>query len=371
MRIGLICPYSLDHPGGVQAHVLDLARVLREQGHTVGVLGPATRHADVPPYVTRGGRAWAISYNGSVARLAFGPMVLRRMRRFVTEGQFDVVHIHEPNALSYSLATLRGVCGPVVATYHASATQSALLSLSRGLLEPYLERITAGIAVSETARRWQVEQLGGDPVVIPNGVDTAFFASRSKPRRVHPDGPVDVVFLGRADEPRKGLQVLLAAARPLLDAGAVRLRVVGPAPSRREPGVDYTGRVSEEDKARILGAADVYVAPNLGGESFGIVLVEAMAAGCAVLASDLESFADVCAADSDAPAGELFRTGDVADLHAHLTALVEDPQRRADLAEQGQRRAVDFDWAVVSKQILAVYDAVATGTPVTVTRRHP
>ncbi|WP_460490830.1 glycosyltransferase family 4 protein, partial [Corynebacterium nasicanis] len=287
MRIGIICPYSFDEPGGVQAHILDLAQVLRGRGHHVEVLGPASEGTSVPEFVTRGGRSVPIRYNGSVARLSFGPAVRAKVRDFLLRGRFDVLHIHEPNSPSYSMVALWMATGPIVATYHASSAGSFMLQLARPLLRPALEKIRGGIAVSEMARRWQVEQLGGDPVLIPNGVDTARFAAA---RRAPGEIP-EIVFLGRLDEPRKGLDILLDALADL--ARPVRVTVIGGGRPRQVPGVTFVGRVSEEEKAAILGRADIYVAPNTGGESFGIVLVEAMAAGCAVVASDIEAFAAV------------------------------------------------------------------------------
>ncbi|QGU04753.1 glycosyltransferase family 4 protein [Corynebacterium comes] len=356
MRIGIVCPYSFDQPGGVQAHVLDLAEVLIGKGHHVQVLGPASRHTEVPDYVTRGGRSVPIRYNGSVARLSLGPAVHAKAREFITRGRFDVLHIHEPNSPSYSLVALRMATGPIVATYHASSAGSFMLQFARPLLRPALEKIRGGIAVSEMARRWQVEQLGGDPVLIPNGVDTASFAAARRSRDAA-EGPVELVFLGRLDEPRKGLDILLRALE-LLDR-EVRVTVIGGGRERHVPGVDFVGRISDEEKTEILGRADIYVAPNTGGESFGIVLVEAMAAGCAVVASDLEAFAAVIDG-----AGLLFEMGNAEDLADKLRLLIDAPATRAELIAAGERRARRFDWDTVARDVLTVYETVADGTVV-------
>ena len=370
MRIGIVCPYSFDEPGGVQAHILDLATVFIEQGHDVEVLGPASSSTQVPSFVRKGGWAIPITYNGSVARLAVGPHVGRNIKRFIREGNFDVLHIHEPNSPSYSMAALAMVHGPIVATYHASASSSLILTLAKPFLRPYLEKIRGGIAVSEMARRWQVEQLGGDPVLIPNGVDTSVYARERQQSnaRVWDDGdsekPVEIVFLGRLDEPRKGLGILLEALTLLPDK--VRVTVMGGGHPRTVPGVDFVGRVSDAEKAAILGRADIYVAPNTGGESFGIVLVEAMAAGCAVVASDLEAFAAVCNSESDEPAGVLFRNGDATDLARVLEELVRSPDKRAALTQAGTQRARDYDWDHVAAAVMRVYETVADGTKVRV-----
>lgn len=362
MRIGMVCPYSFDEPGGVQAHVLDLAHVLQARGHEVRVLGPASETTELPAFVTRGGSAVPVPYNGSVARLSIGPQVRRVTRQFIEDGNFDVLHVHEPNATSHSLAAVRLAEGPIVATYHASASSSVVLKAALPVLRGNLEKIRGGIAVSETARRWQVEQVGTDPVVIPNGVDTArFVAARTTPE---PGREVEIVFLGRIDEPRKGLDILLDAVAQL--ERRARVTVIGGGHARDVPGVEFVGRVSEEEKAAILGRADIYVAPNTGGESFGIVLVEAMAAGCAVVASDLEAFAAVCDAAAEHPAGLLFPVGDSAALAAALRLLIDDPATRAALTAAGTQRAQRYDWATVADKVMAVYEAVATREKVTV-----
>ena len=169
MKIGMICPYSFDVPGGVQAHVVDLAEVLIERGHKVSVLAPSSDDDELPDFVVSAGKAVAIPYNGSVARLSFGPTANNRLRKFIAEGDFDVLHIHEPNAPSLSMLALRIAEGPIVATFHTSTTKSLVLSTFQGVLAPYLEKISGRIAVSELARRWQVESLGSDAVEIPNG----------------------------------------------------------------------------------------------------------------------------------------------------------------------------------------------------------
>ena len=371
MRIGIVCPYSFDEPGGVQAHILDLATVFIEQGHEVEVLGPASTSTQVPSFVRKGGWAIPITYNGSVARLAIGPHVGRNIKRFIREGQFDVLHIHEPNSPSYSMAALAMVQGPIVATYHASASSSLVLTLVKPILRPYLEKIRGGIAVSEMARRWQVEQLGGDPVLIPNGVDTSVYArerAQAQDHAQHREGgseaSVEIVFLGRLDEPRKGLDILLEALTLLPEK--VRVTVMGGGHPRSVPGVDFVGRVSDAEQAAILGRADIYVAPNTGGESFGIVLVEAMAAGWAVVASDLEAFAAVCNVESDTPAGVLFRNGDATDLARVLEELVAHPDKRAALTRAGEQRAREYDWDHVAAAVMQVYETVADGTKVQV-----
>lgn len=366
MRVGIVCPYSFDEPGGVQAHIVDLGYKLISLGHEVQVIGPCSEGTNVPDFVVKGGGSIPVPYNGSVARLSFGPQTFAQVRSFIRDGRFDVLHIHEPNSPSYSMAALRVAQGPIVATYHASSSGSKLLKVALPLLRSSLEKVRGGIAVSEMARRWQVEQLGGDPVLIPNGVDTKLFAQSATQRIFgdRGDQPIELVFLGRIEEPRKGLDILLKALEAV--EHRVHVTVIGGGEPKPYPGVTYVGRVSDAHKAKILGQADIYVAPNTGGESFGIVLVEAMAAGCAVVASDLEAFAAVCNADSEEPAGLLFENGNSVDLARKLNQLISSPDTRQRLALAGSQRALQYDWDRVVQEILRVYETVANGDVVTV-----
>ena len=229
--------------------------------------------------------------------------------------------------------------------------------------------------MSEMARRWQVEQLGGDPVLIPNGVDTSVYSGARKHHEemlnsaagevgARQGVPLEIVFLGRLDESRKGLDVLLDSLEHI--HRSVRVTVLGGGHARSHAGVDFVGRVSDLEKAQILGRADIYVAPNRGGESFGIVLVEAMAAGCAVIASDLEAFAAVCNVDASQPAGLLFKNGDSRDLASKITHLLDDEEARRNLIAAGTERALQYDWDHVAAAVMQVYETVQDGTKVRV-----
>src|SRR3984893_8162462 len=176
MRIGMVCPYSFDVPGGVQSHVLQLAEVMRPRGHEVSVLAPVSPHASLPDYVVSAGKAVPIPYNGSVARLRVGPATHRKGKRGLMLGDFDVLQLHEPHAPSLSMLALNIAAGPIVATFHASTTKSLTLTVFQGILRPMHEKIVGRIAVSDLARRWQMEALGTDAVEIPNGVDVESFA---------------------------------------------------------------------------------------------------------------------------------------------------------------------------------------------------
>jgi phosphatidylinositol alpha-mannosyltransferase len=376
LRVGIVCPYSLDVPGGVQAHVLDLARALIALGHDVSVLAPADddRPAGAPPlpaFVTPAGRAVSVPYNGSVARITFGPLSYARVRRWLAEHTFDVLHLHEPGTFSLSSLALFEAEGPIVATFHTSTERSRATLVFARPINALMEKVTARIAVSPMARRVQVEHLGGDAVEIPNGVDVPLFA-QGPALPGHPRTPPGntVGFLGRFEEPRKGMAVLLdALARLAPQRPDLRLLVVGrgdPEALRRAAGpasasrLDVLGGVDDATKAAALRSMDVYCAPNTGGESFGMVLTEAMAAGAPVLASDLGAFRAVL---GEPPAGVLFPTGDAGALAAALAALLDDPARRAALAAAGRARAADFDWPVVAAAVLRVYRAAVAADP--------
>ena len=366
MRIGVVCPYSLDTPGGVQNHVKDLAEALIGLGHDVSVLAPS-ESLDLPAYVVPAGRAVPVPYNGSVARLSFGPVVAARARRWLKDGDFDVVHLHEPATPSLSLLALWAAECPVVATYHTSSDRSRALSASAAILRPSLEKISARIAVSEYARGTQVTHIGGEPVIIPNGLYVDRIAVVD-PRPEWRGEEGTVAFVGRLGEPRKGFPLLaeafgqVAANRP-----GLRLLVVGGGdidearamlPAQVRDQATFLGRASDDEKAAALRTADVYVAPNTGGESFGIVLVEGMAAGATVLASDIPAFRKVL--DGGAY-GVLFRNDDAGHLVTQLTALLDDPARRTALDDAARRAVRRYDWSTIAGRILRVYETVVEG----------
>jgi phosphatidylinositol alpha-mannosyltransferase len=366
MRVGLVCPYTWDVPGGVQEHVRGLADALIDLGHYVSVIAPANEDEPMEPsYVVPAGRAVAVPYNGSVARLAFGFLSASRVRRWLKEGDFDVVHVHEPAAPSLSLLACWVFDGPLVATVHTAMPRSRVLHVSAPILQSALEKISGRIAVSEAARTTLVEHLGGDAVLIPNGVSVRRF-EKADPLPGWPADGGTLGFLGRIDEPRKGLSVLLEAFKRLaVERPGLRLLVAGPGdadealeqlPAALRGRVVMLGQVSDEDKVRVYHSVDVFCAPNTGGESFGIVLAEAMAAGAPIVASDLDAFRRVLRGGR---AGELFENGNPADLAAAAARMLDDPVRRATLAAAALVAVRDYDWQVVARDVLRVYQAVA------------
>jgi phosphatidylinositol alpha-mannosyltransferase len=369
MKVGLVCPYTWDVPGGVQAHVHDLAIALIAMGHEVSVITPADDDASLPPYIVSTGRAVPVPYNGAVARMAFGPLSARRVRRWLRDGNFDVVHVHEPTTPSLSLLATWSFDGPLVATFHTSVQRARTLAAAYPILQTALEKISARIAVSVAARRTLVEHLGGDAVLIPNGVSMAAFAD-VEPFPGWPGEGGALGFLGRFEEARKGLPVLLEAFTQLARTRpALRLLIAGPGdpgevwrelPPELVSRVELLGQVSDADKARMLRSVDVYVAPNTGGESFGIVLLEAMAVGTPVLASDLEAFRAVL---GEGGSGRLFANGDADDLAAKAGDLLDDAAARASLVTLGRATARRYDWSEVARDIVRVYETVAPSAP--------
>jgi phosphatidyl-myo-inositol alpha-mannosyltransferase len=365
MRIGIVCPYSWDFPGGVQVHVRDLAETLIALGHHVSVLAPADDDGALPPYVVAAGRAVPVRYNGSVARLTFGFVSAARVRRWVKEGEFDVLHVHEPGAPSLSLLACWSAVGPMVGTFHTSTSRSRAMAATSLVIETALEKLSARIAVSPAARQTLVAHLGGDAVLIPNGVAMSAFAD-STPLEGWPRPGGTLGFLGRIDEPRKGLKVLLEALPQIVaSVPDVQVLVAGPGdadaaladvPRELRERVHLMGRVTEEDKARMYRSVDVFVAPNTGGESFGIVLLEAMASEAPVLASDIDAFVRVL---DGGTAGALFRSEDSDSLAKEAIALLGDTARREELRVRARETAARYDWARVAQDVLRVYETVA------------
>lgn len=370
MRIGLVCPYTWDIPGGAQFHVRDLAETLIGLGHEVSVLTPADDESSLPPYAVCAGRAVAaIRYNGAVARMQFGPMSAARVRRWIKAGRFDVLHVHEPAAPSLSLLTCMLATGPIVATLHAASTRLFWLAATQGVLQPFMERISGRIAVSDLARRLQVEHLGGDAVVIPNGVDVGQYR-RAAPLPGYPREGGTVGFIGRYDEPRKGMPVLLEAMAALVPhRPGLRLLVAGRGddadfaadlPPELVGRVHLLGMLSEADKASLLHSVDVYCAPNTGGESFGVILLEAMAAGAPIVASDLDAFRQVL---DGGRAGVLVPVGDGEALAAGLARMLDDTAGRKSFVAAASSVVAEYDWPVVAARIVGVYETVVAAAP--------
>jgi phosphatidyl-myo-inositol alpha-mannosyltransferase len=380
LRVGMVCPYSFDVPGGVQNHVLGLARYLRQSGHRPYVLAPGELGSSATALGLEDfasvGVAMPVPYNGSVARVNFGPLSAARVRRWLRNGRFDLIHLHEPITPSISLLALWAAEQPVVATFHTATPRSRSMQLASGVLRAAIEKIDAGIAVSESARNVVIQHLGRDAVVIPNGIRFDDFArqQRAEPYDELRTALVEagsprisdqprLVFIGRLDEPRKGLNVLLAAL-PLIKQARPNLQVIVAGQGSRPlpPGCRKFGTISEETKIALLGSADVFVAPQLARESFGIVLLEAMATGVQIVASDLPSFVDLLGARHDERRlGEVFTVGDHRALAEAVLQVLDQPNPMR--AARAQRAARNYDWSNVGTTVLAIYRAALSAAP--------
>jgi phosphatidylinositol alpha-mannosyltransferase len=360
LRIGIVCPYSWDVPGGVQNHIRDLAEFLIDDGHYVEVLAPATEGSDLPDYVISAGRAVSIPYNGAVARVLFGVGANSRVRNWINDGNFDLLHLHEPAIPSLSLLACWAGEGAMVGTFHAAAKYQKAIVAIGPILEPVIEKLSARIAVSESARLTLTAHLETDAIVIPNGIYTDNYRDGS-PRAEWQGNTIG--FLGRFEEDRKGLPVLLDAL-PIISRFIpdIRVLIAGPGDSEEvlekvdpqlRDRIEFLGKISEEDKADFLASISLYIAPNTGGESFGIILAEAMAGGATVVASDIPAFADVL---GDGKYGALFESENSENLAKVIIDLLRDHKKREVLAIAGAEHAQRFDWRQVGEEIFEVYE---------------
>ncbi|MEY3336221.1 MAG: hypothetical protein RL332_80 [Actinomycetota bacterium] len=360
LTIGIVCPYGWDTPGGVQNHVRDLAEYLIAAGHKVSVLAPVIDETKIPAYVTSAGKPIAIPYNGAVARVLFGPIAFARVRQWIAQGDFDILHLHEPAIPSISLLACWAAEGPMVGTFHAAAKRQKAIFAIGPILEPVIEKLSARIAVSEAARATLTEHLETDAVVIPNGI----YADRYRDGTPQEKWQGNTLgFIGRFEEPRKGLSVLVDAL-PIISRFApdVRVFIAGPGdPDEVIKSIDpqlrsrftFLGKISEQDKANFLASISLYIAPNTGGESFGIILAEALAGGATVVASDIPAFDSLL---NHGQYGEIFESESSTDLAKRVIDLLRDENRRVELGKVGKAHAQQFDWKVVADQIFSIYE---------------
>ncbi len=347
-------PYSVTIPGGVQGQVLGLARALRSLGHPVRVLAPAD---GVPPDagVTPLGVSVPTSANGSVAPLAPDPSAQLRTIRAIRDEDFDILHLHEPLAPGPTMTALLVSSVPMIGTFHA-AGDSASYKYAGPPLRWLLRHLSLRCAVSPDAEKLAKSYLGGDYELLFNGIEIERYATGpSTPT----DGPT-IFFCGR-HEPRKGLEVLLEAVQRLDSDVRVWVGSDGPETERLQAAhagdhrIEWLGRITDEEKTARLRGADVFCAPALMGESFGVVLLEAMAAGTAVVASDLDGYRNVATHDADAL---LAPVGDADALAGQLSLALGDARRREELVEAGRRRAAEFAMRRLAELYVERYEAI-------------
>jgi phosphatidylinositol alpha-mannosyltransferase len=365
MKIGLVSPYVYPLPGGVTEHVRYLYEGLRLRGHDVRIITSShglqrSSEGDV----IRLGKGFSMPTNGSVGTVTLSPRYVSQVNKMLERERFDLLHFHEPFVPFLSLVVLRQSTSVNIATFHAYAGFSPSYEFGSRVLGGYADRLHGRIAVSAAARHFIDRFFPGDYKVIPNGVDVDRYR-KAVPLARWQDGTRNVLFVGR-HEPRKGLIELLKAFRILRKTGCeCRLLVVGSGPQEREArryvmtrrlgGVEFLGRVSDDEKAQLFKTADVYVSPATGRDSFGIVLLEAMAAGTAIVCSDIHGYKGVVRRGTD---GLLVPPRKPKALAAAIGTLLADDELRARMGRSGTLRAEEFSWERVTAKVEDYYGFV-------------
>ena len=368
MKIALITPYDYPFPGGVTEHIASLNRVFRQWGHDVWVLATSSTDEDELDHnVLRvAGGVFPLQASGSVARISLSPRAYRRVKTILREKEFDIVHLHEPLMPTLPLAVLRHSHAVNVGTFHAyRETGHPGYIYGRHILQPFFDRLNGLIAVSEAARDAVYRYFPGDYKIIPNGIDYERFSRDLPPIERYNDGRPTILFVGRLEK-RKGFEYRLEAfQRVRWSIPDAQLLVVGAySKEDKEPyvwqarregigGVHFIGFVPEDEKPRYFRTCDVFCAPSTGNESFGIVLLEAMAAGRAVVASDIPGYRSVLTSGRE---GLLVEPGDVGALAAALVRLLRDPETRQRMGVQGRETARCFTWERVAARVLDYYN---------------
>ena len=355
----MVCPYSISVPGGVQEQVLGLSRALRAKGHPTRILAPA----DGPPpdgWVTPLGNSVPAAANGSVAPIAPDPSAQLRLMRAVRDEGFDVLHLHEPMVPGACMTSCLLKPAPLIGTFHA-AGQSAAYQYLNPAVRWLSSRLDVRTVVSAEAEALAQGYLGGSYVHLFNGIEIDRFQELDP----WPTEAPTILFLGR-HEPRKGLDVLLAALAALPNDVKVWIASDGPDTEllqvryAGDPRLEWLGRLTDEEKRQRMRAADIFCAPSLRGESFGVVLLEAMASGAAIVASDLSGYRLVARPDVD---GILVPPGDVAALGGALNRVLADADLRARLVASGSTRVHDFSMDTLADRYVSLYEQVTTADP--------
>ena len=365
MKIAMVSPYDFTWPGGVTAHVAQLARELGRSGHEVKVLAPhsPSREFEDADLLVPLGRSVPLPSGGSIARVSLSWWLYPKVRALLKKEQFDIIHLHEPMAPILPLCVLEFSKSVNVGTFHASYARQHLYRFTSPIIKRWQQRLHGNIAVSPAARRYVNNTFPGDYEIIPNGIDFKHFSTNVAPLPQYQDGKLNILFVGRLEK-RKGLRYLLEAYSKLKwEIPNIRLIVVGPGNPDKESyrilsshnlqDVDFVGKVSYDDLPRYYASADIFCSPATGAESFGIVLLEAMSAGKPVVASDIEGFRGVM---TDGEHGLLVPKKDSDALADALGKLARDPELRSKLGGQGNRTAEEYRWEVVAGRVEKYYN---------------
>lgn len=364
LKIAMVSPYDFTWPGGVTAHVSQLTNELRRFGHQVQVLAPhspSRQGDDSTPFVPLG-RSIPVPSGGSVARVSLSWWLYRRIRSLLERESFDIIHLHEPLAPVLPLCVLEASNAVNIGTFHAYYNRQHLYRLSQPIVKRWHDRLHGRIAVSPVARRYVNNFFPRDYEIIPNGIDVDHFSKNVQPWPQYQDGKTNILFVGRLEK-RKGLRYLLDAySRLQWELPNTRLLVVGPGSpdneshrilSARNPqDVVMVGKVSYRDLARYYATADIFCSPATGAESFGIVLLEAMAAGKPVVASDIEGYNGIV---SHGKQGLLVPKRDPQALSDTLSYLANNPDLRARMGGQGQQMVEQYRWSSVARRVEDYY----------------
>ena len=365
MKIAMVCPYDFTWPGGVTTHVGQLARELGKLGHEVQVLAPHSPSREVPDieqFIPLG-RSVPLPSGGSIARVSLSWWLLPKVRDLLRREKFDIVHLHEPMAPILPLCVLELSKSVNIGTFHASYSHQRLYTFTRPIIKRWHKRLHGVIAVSPAALRYVNKAFPADYVIIPNGIDVDHFAKHPNPWPQFQDGKTNILFVGRLEK-RKGLKYLLEAySRLKWDLPDIRLIVVGPGQPDRDSyrilgarslrDVEFVGKVSYDDLARYYATADIFCTPATGAESFGIVLLEAMASGKPVVASDIEGYKGILTHDQE---GLLVPPKDAKALSEALALLIRDPESARRMGASGRQTVEKYRWSIVASQVAEYYE---------------
>jgi len=372
LKIALVSPYDYPYPGGVTEHIGALDEHLRALGHDTRIIAASSAEKDeLNDHVIQVSRAIApVAMGGATARVTYAPQVYQRVKKILRDEKFDIVHVHEPTVPMLSVAVLRHSHAINVGTFHAYRESISAYDLMQPLLMRVFNRLDGRIFVSTAARDFATRYFPGESVIIPNGIDTERFSARSlQPLPQFDDGRANILFVGRLDE-RKGFRHLLRAFPHIQkEFPSARLIVVGAfdandkapfvryARTHNLKDIHFVGRVSPEELPRYYRAATLFCAPSTGSESFGIVLLEAMAAGVPIIASDIPGYRGVLA---DERVGLLIPPNDEQAIARAALALLRNPERRAQLSARGKRVATQYDWDLIARRVVDYYQQLVS-----------